>query len=82
MPKTPTTPFIDLQKVQQMEPDIAAIRQTVEQHLAAVRETVEQLAPAGAAVVEGADTILANPTIKLKIAEALGLMHRGIDLIR
>jgi hypothetical protein len=43
-PKTPTTPSIDPQKVQQMEADIAAVRQTVEQHLTAVRERLEQLA--------------------------------------
>jgi hypothetical protein len=43
-PKEPATASIDLQKVQQMEADIASVRQTVEQQLAAVRQTVEQLA--------------------------------------
>jgi hypothetical protein len=35
---------IDLQKMQQIEADIAASRQTVEEQLAGVRQTVEQLA--------------------------------------
>jgi len=43
-PKELATASIDLQKVQQMEADIASVRQTVEQQLAAVRQTVEQLA--------------------------------------
>jgi hypothetical protein len=43
-PKMSTTASVELQRVQQMEMDIAAARQTVEQQLAAVRETVEQLA--------------------------------------
>ena len=43
-PKAPATASIDLQKVQQIEADIVAARQTVEQQLAAVRQTVEQLA--------------------------------------
>ena len=43
-PKAPATASIDPQKVQQMEADIAAVRQTVEQQLATVRQTVEQLA--------------------------------------
>jgi hypothetical protein len=43
-PMTPTTAAVDLQKIQQMETDIAAARQTVEEQLAAVRQTVEHLA--------------------------------------
>jgi glutathione S-transferase len=40
----PAAPSPDLQQVQQIEADIAAVRQAVERHLADVRETVEQLA--------------------------------------
>jgi hypothetical protein len=40
----PATPAIDPQQMQQIEADIAAVRQAVEGHLADVRETVEQLA--------------------------------------
>jgi hypothetical protein len=43
-PQTATPAAIDLQKIQQMEADIAAARQTVETQLAAVRQTIEQLA--------------------------------------
>ena len=43
-PKTPPTAPVDLQKMQQIEADIAAARQTVEEQLAAVRQTVGQLA--------------------------------------
>lgn len=43
-PKTPATPSVDLQKMQQIETDIAAARQTVEEQLVAVRQTVGQLA--------------------------------------
>jgi hypothetical protein len=43
-PTTPATASIDLQKIQQIEADIAAGRQTVEEQLTAVRQTVEQLA--------------------------------------
>jgi hypothetical protein len=43
-PKTPPTASVDLQKMQQIETDIAAARQTVEEQLAAVRQTVGQLA--------------------------------------
>lgn len=43
-PQTPTTAAIDLQKIQQIEADIAASKQTVQEQLAAVRQTVEQLA--------------------------------------
>ena len=42
--KAPAAPSLDQQQVQQMDADIAAVRQTVEQRLTAVRETVEQLA--------------------------------------
>jgi hypothetical protein len=42
-PKVPVTTSIDSQQVQQLEADIAAVRQTVEQQLAAVRQTVGQL---------------------------------------
>jgi hypothetical protein len=40
----PAAPSPDLRQVQQIEADIAAVRQTVERHLADMRETVEQLA--------------------------------------
>jgi hypothetical protein len=43
-PATPTTASLDLQKMQQIEADIAAARQTVEEQLTAVRQTVGQLA--------------------------------------
>lgn len=43
-PTTPTAASIDLQKIQQIEADIAAARQTEEEQLTAVRQTVEQLA--------------------------------------
>jgi hypothetical protein len=42
-PKAPVTASLDPQQVQQLEADIAAVRQTVEQQLAAVRQTVQQL---------------------------------------
>ena len=42
--KAPAAPSLDQQQVQQMDADIAAVKQTVEQRLTAVRETVEQLA--------------------------------------
>ena len=38
------TPALDPQQIQQIEADIAAVRQAVERHLADVRATVEQLA--------------------------------------
>jgi hypothetical protein len=40
----PAAPSLDQQQVQQMEANIAAVKQAVEQRLAAVRTTVEQLA--------------------------------------
>jgi hypothetical protein len=40
----PAAPSLDQQQVQQMEANIAAVKQAVEQRLAAVRATVEQLA--------------------------------------
>jgi hypothetical protein len=40
----PAAPSPDLRQVQQIEADIAAVRQAVERHLADVRETVDQLA--------------------------------------
>jgi hypothetical protein len=43
-PKTPPAVSVDLQKMQQIEADIAAARQTAEDQLAAVRQTVGQLA--------------------------------------
>ena len=44
-PKAPAgTASIDLQKVQEMDAAIAAVRQTLEQQLGAVRQTIEQLA--------------------------------------
>jgi pyruvate/2-oxoglutarate dehydrogenase complex dihydrolipoamide acyltransferase (E2) component len=43
-PKAPAAPSLNPQQVQQIETDIAAVRQAVERHLADVRETVEQLA--------------------------------------
>jgi hypothetical protein len=43
-PKTSPAASLDLQKVQQIEADIAAARQTTEEQLGAVRQTVEQLA--------------------------------------
>jgi hypothetical protein len=43
-PKAPAAPSLNPQQVQQMEKDIAAVRQAVEQHLADMRATVEQLA--------------------------------------
>jgi hypothetical protein len=43
-PKTPATASIDPQKIQQIEADVAAARQTVEEQLAAVRQTIGQLA--------------------------------------
>ncbi len=43
-PKAPTAPSLDPEQVQQIEADIAAVRQAVERHLADVRATVEQLA--------------------------------------
>ena len=42
--KAPAVPSPDLQQAQQIEADIAAVREAVERHLADVRETVEQLA--------------------------------------
>ena len=42
--KAPPAPSPDPQQVQQIEADVAAVRQAVERHLADVRETVEQLA--------------------------------------
>jgi hypothetical protein len=41
--KAPAAPSLDPQQVQQIEADIAAMRQAVERHLADVRATVEQL---------------------------------------
>jgi hypothetical protein len=43
-PKAPAAPSLDPQQIQQIEADIAAVRQAVERHLADVRATVEQLA--------------------------------------
>jgi hypothetical protein len=43
-PKPPAAPALDPQRIQQMEADIAAVRQAIERHLAGVRETVGQLA--------------------------------------
>jgi hypothetical protein len=43
-PKTPPAVSVDPQKIQQIEADIAAARQTAEEQLAAVRQTVGQLA--------------------------------------
>ena len=43
-PKAPAAPSLNPQQVQQIETDIAAVRQAVERHLADVRATVEQLA--------------------------------------
>src|SRR5207302_3763655 len=43
-PKPPALPSPDVKQVQQIEADIAAVRQAVERQLADVRETVEQLA--------------------------------------
>jgi hypothetical protein len=43
-PTAPTTAAVDLQKIQQIEADIAAARQTAEEQLTAVRQTVEHLA--------------------------------------
>ena len=42
-PKAPVTASIDPQQIQQLEADIAAVRQMVEQQLAGVRQTVQQL---------------------------------------
>jgi hypothetical protein len=42
--KAPATPAFDAQQIQQMQMDIAAMRQAVERHLADVRASVEQLA--------------------------------------
>jgi hypothetical protein len=42
--KAPAPPALDPQQIQQIETDIATVRQAVEGHLADVRETVEQLA--------------------------------------
>jgi hypothetical protein len=41
--KAPAIPSLDPQQVQQIETDIAAVRQAVERHLADVRATVEHL---------------------------------------
>jgi hypothetical protein len=60
-PQTSTAAAIDLQKIQQIEADIAASRQTVEEQLAAVRQTVEQLATG-----QGQ---MANEIIKLQAAD-------------
>ena len=43
-PKSPAAPSLNSRQVQQIETDIAAVRQAVERHLADVRATVEQLA--------------------------------------
>jgi hypothetical protein len=43
-PKAPAAPSLNSRQVQQIETDIAAVRQAVERHLADVRATVEQLA--------------------------------------
>jgi hypothetical protein len=43
-PKVPVAPSPDLRQLQQIEAQIAAVRQAVERQLAGVRETVEQLA--------------------------------------
>ncbi len=43
-PKAPAAPSLDPQQVQQIETDIAAVRQAIERHLTEVRATVEQLA--------------------------------------
>src|SRR5262249_41976519 len=42
-PKAPAAPSLNSRQVQQIETDIAAVRQAVERHLADVRTTVEQL---------------------------------------
>jgi hypothetical protein len=44
MSKAPVAPSPDLQQVQQIEANIAAVRQAVERELADMRETVDQLA--------------------------------------
>jgi hypothetical protein len=43
-PKAPVAPPLNPQQLQQIEADIAAVRQAVERHLADVRATVERLA--------------------------------------
>jgi hypothetical protein len=43
-PKAPATPSIDPEKVQQIQTDIAAVRQAVERQLADLRQTIEQIA--------------------------------------
>jgi hypothetical protein len=67
-PKAPATAPIDLQKVQQMEADIASVQQTVEQQLAAVRQTLEQLAAGeGQMAREIAGVLASNQEILEKI---------------
>ncbi|HEX8827349.1 MAG TPA: hypothetical protein VF778_04470, partial [Xanthobacteraceae bacterium] len=60
-PQTSPTAAIDLQKIQQIEADIAASKQIVEEQLAAVRQTVEHLAA-------GQDQ-MASEIIKLQAAD-------------
>jgi hypothetical protein len=67
-PATPTTASLDLQKIQQIEADIAAARQTVEEQLTAVRQTVGQLAAGQAQMASEITKLLAaNQEILAKI---------------
>ena len=67
-PKAPVTASVELQQVQQIESDIAALRQTLEQQLAAVRQTVEQVtAGQGQMAREIAGVLASNQEILDKI---------------
>ncbi len=82
---TPVQPSVaETQKVQQLEADIAAIRQTVEQRLAAEQQTVEQLAARQDQWVSEITKLQAETSKSLRrsqlILRRVTSQHRNVDL--
>jgi hypothetical protein len=74
----------ETQKVQQLEADIAAIRQTVEQRLAAEQQTVEQLAARQDQLVSEITKLQAATSKSLRTSQRIlrrvTSHQRGVDL--
>jgi DNA-binding ferritin-like protein len=74
----------ETQKVQQLEADIAAVRQTVEQRLAAEQQTVEQLAARQDQLVSEITTLQAATSRSLResqrILRRVTSQQRNVDL--